>query len=335
MTEQTGQTEQVKKVEVTPSEEETKVMEEKKMEEEKQIKKELEKEVGEEPIEPTPAPATPAPAAEEPIDESELEEEPEEPEPEETQVKKANPNTKPAKVTLADMEDFKACIATISELVTEATIVLDKEGFSIVAMDPANVAMVVYKASSSAFTLYDVPETTESCINMNNFKQFLKRGNKETILELTFTEKVHIKMTKGNRIKTFTLPVLDVEEAKQKMPELQHAATVTMETKEFAEILLDAELVAESVKFAVESEGVMIESQGDLSTYRNDNMECSISCKEKCESKYALEYLKKMVNAKMAKDITMKIGKDYPLMLEYETATAGKMIFILAPRSDR
>ena len=230
------------------------------------------------------------------------------------------------------MEDFKACISILSELISEANIVLNEEGFSIVAMDPANVAMVIYKAPPSAFTLYDVPEANESCVNLGNFKQFLKRSSKDTILELTFTEKLNIKMTTGNKIKTFTLPVLDIEESKtQKIPELKHAATVTMETAEFSDLLLDADIVAESIIFNVEPAGMVVTSQGDLSTYRN-NVECSIDCKEACNSKYSLEYLKKMVNTKIAKKVSMKVATEYPLMLEYETATAGKLTYILAPR---
>ena len=55
------------------------------------------------------------------------------------------------RLTLSEPSTFKDSIAVISELVNEARFKVTKDGIELVAMDPANVAMVIFKLLSSAF----------------------------------------------------------------------------------------------------------------------------------------------------------------------------------------
>ncbi|MBI2112348.1 hypothetical protein HYT52_02325 [Candidatus Woesearchaeota archaeon] len=60
------------------------------------------------------------------------------------------------KVVLAEPKYFKESISIISELVSEAKFKVNSDGLELIAMDPANVAMVVFRLLSSSFTQYDV-----------------------------------------------------------------------------------------------------------------------------------------------------------------------------------
>ena len=80
------------------------------------------------------------------------------------------------KLTLAEPSYLKESVSIISELVNEARFKVTPEGIELVAMDPANVAMVIFKLLSSAFTEYTVDKELEIAINMNNFKQILRRA---------------------------------------------------------------------------------------------------------------------------------------------------------------
>ena len=53
------------------------------------------------------------------------------------------------KLTLTEAKYFKDSIAIISELVNEATFKIKPDGLEMIAMDPANVAMVIFKIVSS------------------------------------------------------------------------------------------------------------------------------------------------------------------------------------------
>ncbi|RLE44892.1 hypothetical protein DRJ25_06255, partial [Candidatus Woesearchaeota archaeon] len=78
------------------------------------------------------------------------------------------------KLTLVEPRYLKDSVTIISELVNEATFKVNSESIELIAMDPANVAMVVFKLLSSAFAEYDVKQPVELAINLSNLKQVLK-----------------------------------------------------------------------------------------------------------------------------------------------------------------
>ena len=125
------------------------------------------------------------------------------------------------KLVLAEPKYFKDSISIISELVTEAKFKVNNNGLEMVAMDPANVAMVIFKMLSSCFTQCEIKEEEEIAINLNNLKQILKRAKSDDVLTLETTEdnKLRIEL-KSNTTRSFSLPTLDIEEKEQKVPEL-------------------------------------------------------------------------------------------------------------------
>ncbi len=124
------------------------------------------------------------------------------------------------RLTLAEPKYLKDSISIIADLVTEAKIKINKNSLELVAMDPANVAMVIYKLLSSAFTEYTIDEETEIGINLSNLKQILRRVSSNETLTLEVNEnKLNIKI-QGNATRTFSIPLLDMEERNQKVPDL-------------------------------------------------------------------------------------------------------------------
>ena len=114
------------------------------------------------------------------------------------------------RLTLSEPKYLKDSISIISELVNEAKLRISRDGIELVAMDPANVAMVIFKLLSSAFTEYDVKQKVEIAINLNNLKQILRRANPDDILTLETTENKLKIVLKGKTIRTFSLPIIDL-----------------------------------------------------------------------------------------------------------------------------
>ena len=141
------------------------------------------------------------------------------------------------KLSLAEPKYFKDSISIISELVNEARFKITPDAIELVAMDPANVAMVVFKLLSSSFTEYDVKEETEIAINLGNLKQILKRSKSTDILTLEFGEDNKLTLImKSNTTRKFSIPVLELEDREQKIPDL--AFPVVIET--YAHIINEA-----------------------------------------------------------------------------------------------
>src|SRR3989338_5508465 len=98
------------------------------------------------------------------------------------------------KLSLADPRFLKDSITIISDLVSEARFKVTPDAIELVAMDPANVAMVLFKLLSSTFVEYDVKKEQILAVNLNDLKQVLKRARPNETLTLE-TEPGRLKLT--------------------------------------------------------------------------------------------------------------------------------------------
>src|SRR3989338_9227810 len=113
------------------------------------------------------------------------------------------------KLVLGDPRFFKDSINIISDLVSEVKFRAKKDGLELVAMDPANVAMVIFRLFSSSFTQYTVQDGETVAINLNNLKQILRRADANDVLTLETTEDNKLKIQfKGNAVRSFSIPTL-------------------------------------------------------------------------------------------------------------------------------
>jgi len=242
------------------------------------------------------------------------------------------------KLTLAEPKYLKDSISIISELVNETRIKITSEGIELIAMDPANVAMVVFKLLPTAFTEYKLEKPVDIAINLTNFKQILRRANQTDMLTLEIVDNKLRMQLKSSSTRTFDLPIIDIEEKEQKVPELKFPVTIKTASSVLNEAIGDAETVAESVSFLAEPGIFSLNAEGDLNKaaieIKADDT-TTIEATEKVNSKYSVEYLKKMIEgSKLADNVTIQFNKDYPLKLTYATVDKVMLSFILAPRVD-
>ena len=243
------------------------------------------------------------------------------------------------KLVLADATYLKDSISVLSELVNEARFKITKDAIEVIAMDPANVAMVIFKLLSSCFTEYEVPKDQEIAINLQNFKQVLKRASPSDILTLEVSaENKLVVQLKGSTTRTFSLPIIDIEEKEQRIPNLTFPVTISMPSSTLNDAISDVDIIAESVSFAAEPERFSIMAEGDLSKAHidmkaGDDITVRSETTAKVKAKYSIEYLKKMIQAaKLADKVEIHFNQDYPLRLYYKVIDKLAVSFILAPR---
>jgi len=243
------------------------------------------------------------------------------------------------KLVLAEPRLLKESISIISDLVNEVTFKLDKDKIEITAMDPANVAMIMFKLLSSAFVEYDVKENQELAVNLDNLNQVLKRAKPSDTVILELVEN-KLKITlRGESTRTFSLSLIDIDESEQKIPDLKFEVKVDMPSAVLTEAIDDMDIVAESValtaetsKFTVQSEGRFNAAKVEVQTDEETNIELK---GDKTLSKYSIEYLKKIVKgSKLADTVSLNFGKEYPLKADYKVMDRLMLSFILAPRVD-
>lgn len=242
------------------------------------------------------------------------------------------------RLTLAEPRYLKDSISIISELVTEARFKITPNALELVAMDPANVAMVIFKLLAPCFTEYDVKKETELAINLNNLKQILRRAKPSDILTLAQEENKLKVQLKSNTVRTFSLPIIELEEREQRIPELNFPVTIRTSAEILNEAIEDVDIVAESVSFIAEPKKLTVQAEGDLSKAHieitaGQSTQIEMQSEDKIKSKYSIEYLKKMIGgSKISDNVSIQFNKDYPLKVEFKTTDRVLLSFILAPR---
>lgn len=242
------------------------------------------------------------------------------------------------RLQLADATLLKDSITVISELVNEGRFKITKDSIELIAMDPANVAMVIFKLLASSFTEYQIDKEQEVGINLTNLKQIMRRAKADDILTLDVTENNLSIQLKSGTTRTFSLPLIHLEEKEQRIPNLTFPASIILPSSTLTDAIEDVSIIAESVSFSCEPDKFVISAEGDLSKANidikpNDEISIRSETKAKVKSKYSVEYLKKMMlGSKLADMVTASFSQDYPLKLEYKTVDKILLMFILAPR---
>jgi len=224
-------------------------------------------------------------------------------------------------------------INIISELVQEVRIKVNKHGLSITAIDPANVALVMFKIPESAFSDFNVGDE-DLGVNLLDLKSILGRASAGSKLIIQKEEnKLKIEIL-GKVKRTFGLSLIKIDAEEKQSPSLEFSSKVEISSDALAESIDDASIVADSctIQTLKDPATFIIEAKGPLNSSRVDfsGDECKISGKE--SAKYSLEYLQKFMKGKKLTDkVLLQFATDYPCKLDFK-ASNFELAFILAPR---
>jgi len=222
-------------------------------------------------------------------------------------------------------------ISIISELVTEVRLKVDENGMSVVAIDPANVALVSFIIPKYSFSGFEV--TTETLgISLESLKSVLRRCSSGSKLIMQ-TEEGSLRLEIHDKIKrVFNLALINIDTEEKVIPSLEFSGNVEMASMDFLDSIEDCSIVADSCTFSIKSGKFVIEGKGLNSArleFSSDEVKLNGS---DSRSKYSLEYLMKFVKAcKLADKVEIGFSNDYPLRLGFKSQ-AIEMTFILAPR---
>src|SRR3989344_4689006 len=134
------------------------------------------------------------------------------------------------RLTLADSKVFKDSVSIISDLVTEARFHITKDSIDLAAMDPANVAMVVFKLLNTSFQEYHVEKDIKIALNLNNLKQVLKRAGPNDVLTMELDNGRFKIVLKSSTTRTFYLPIIELEDKDQRVPALNFPLSIKTTT---------------------------------------------------------------------------------------------------------
>ena len=244
------------------------------------------------------------------------------------------------KAELENSSLLKDSIDSISSLITDATFTISPDGMSLVAMDPASVAMVIFNLLSSSFSEFKVDKEQKITLNVDQFRSILQRASSNDKLILSLDDEKHVLNVSmfGASTRNFNLPLLEDNESSAKVPPLEFSAKIVLDANALKEGVKDASVVSDCVTFETNSEKFVLNAGSETSTSHLEIAKgspslFSMEVKETSRAKYSLEYLDKIVKAaKIADKLTIEYSSDYPMKLEFKAIDKVSLSFILAPR---
>jgi len=195
----------------------------------------------------------------------------------------------------------------------------------------------------SACVEYEVQKDAQAIINIGELIKILKRIKPDEILSIQNdkdNDKIKL-IIKGQNTKEVRIKLIDNDDFKaDKMPELTLTHTAEVIT---TALTLKADLeflneIGDSGTFKATKDLFEIKAQGDNNESKtiikaDDYNTISVTESQPIESKYSFEYLKKIIEGhRVCNKITLKFGKDYPLMVVFSLLDKVRLEFILAPR---
>ncbi len=228
---------------------------------------------------------------------------------------------------------FSKVVELISELVTEVRLKVNEFGMSVIAMDPANVAMVRFKFPKSAFSQFETGDEVLG-INLDNLKRILKRCGVKSSLILEKKDNL-LNIQIYDRIKrNFSLSLIEIDSEDKEMPSLEFSSRVELNSIDLIASIEDCGVVADACSFIIEEGKFIIEAKGlDSARSEFSGDEAKIQA-ENCKSRYSLEYLSKFIKgSKLCEKTVLNFANDHPLKMDLRTE-GMELNFILAPRVD-
>jgi proliferating cell nuclear antigen len=227
-------------------------------------------------------------------------------------------------------------ITIISELVTEVRLKVNKEGISLTAIDPANVAMVFFKMPQDLFSQFDIDKEEVLGVNLENLKAVLRRCKIGSSLTISKEDNL-IKLGIQDRIKRdFSLALIDIDGEEKELPQWEFKSVIKMDSESFVEVIEDCAVVSDACTFTSEPSRFIVEARGPLNSARAEFSSEEIEIySDYSTARFSLEYLSKfMKGAKISSKVTLNFSDNHPIRINFATGNV-MLSFILAPRIEQ
>jgi proliferating cell nuclear antigen len=196
--------------------------------------------------------------------------------------------------------------------------------------------MIDMKIEKSAFEEFAADET-ELGIDLDKIKEVLRLSRSGDVISLEQDEeKNRLVINVGNVTRRMNL-VDTTGMSDPKVPNLNLPAKVAVASEELQKGIKAAESISDHIALTAQPEGFEMVSEGDtdsVSLKLSKDQLVSLECKESVRSLFPLDYFSNMIRAiPMGTVITMSLGNDYPVKLEFSIADGrGTVNYLLAPR---
>ena len=230
-----------------------------------------------------------------------------------------------------DSDKIKAMASVIGSVTNEAKVSMKPEELSILAVDPAHIAMVGITIPSKAMPGWN-PDCDEIGLDMVKLAATAKLMGETAEVEIDNFD--HISFRSGNLTRNMRL--LDTSAmSTPKIPNINMGISVCSNAKDISNALKGmATIDSDAVTFHVKNDSFLIYTETDTDdiAFRDNGTVCKVVSKGEACSAYPKEYIMdafKTIPATM--DVMLSFDSDYPVEIRF---TDGEMtgFYLVAPR---
>jgi proliferating cell nuclear antigen len=238
-------------------------------------------------------------------------------------------------LTLQNPKIFSDIVTIISEIVTEVRIKISKEGISLTAIDPANVAMVYFKIPSELFSEFALEKEEEIGVNLNSLKAVLRRCGPGASLTLEKQDNF-LNLGIKDRIKRdFSLALIEIDTEDKPLPQWEFNSVVKINSDSFIEVIEDCAVVSDACTFIAEPDKFIVEAHGLNSARAEFSSDEAEIHSGNSMARFSLEYLAKFTKgAKVSNKAVLSFSNNHPMRLDFHTGLV-LLSFVLAPRVEQ
>ena len=240
---------------------------------------------------------------------------------------------------------FRILVEALKEILTDANIIFTKDGLKIMDMDRSHTLLVHLKLDADKFEKYFCEKRIVVGLNiMNLFKIIKTIGNNDSLtiyMDSENSDKLTIEIENGdkNRMTTYKLNLMDLDEDGINVPETEFDSIITLPSNDFQKIIRDMSNLSEEIEIKSYNQKLIFSCKGDFADQttiigeKEDGLVCQSNDPKKIvqgmfKSKH-LALFGKCSN--LCNCIEMYMKNNYPLIVSYNVANLGKMKIALAP----
>ena len=232
-------------------------------------------------------------------------------------------------------QTFRSMLTALSAFVDEVMFVVDNDGMSAAAVDAANAALVSMNIPESKFLRYEVSDT-EFGIDLRRFVEIMGMADKDGEVSMMIDDDTHRLCIDMGGL-AYMMSLLDPSTIRKSpnVPDLQLPAEIVLSGGTFKRVIKAAKNVGDTMEIGVSGEGVFMEARGDTDSVRLDlATEDLVSLKAAdVSATYSIDYLTDVSRGiGAAPEITMYVGRDLPLVVDFATSPHCNTTYVIAPR---
>lgn len=228
-------------------------------------------------------------------------------------------------------------VKAMAAVIDESIFVVSPDGMESRAVDASNASLCEISIPKDVFIEYSITEC-EFGIDLNRFVEIISMADKNGEVEMALNPDTH-KLDISMSGLSYTLSLLDPSTMRKvpQVPELNLPSQIVLPTSKFKQGVKASGMVSDSTTIGVKDNTFYIESKGDSDCIRVDIPESELISIVSAEvsGTYSLDYLSDFSKGiGTTQEITISIGRDLPLLIDFSPYERCDVTYLLAPRID-